>query len=216
MTDAELARRVAAELYGDPRIDDAGIAVFAAEGILTLRGTVGSFHQKREATRAAERVRGVLGVENQIVVEILTHERREDADLRGDVLEALMLDSQVPMTVDARVGDGCVVLTGDADWLYQREEAERVAGNVQGVREVVNEILVSDSRELGKDVEHEIRKTFLTTARLDAEHLDVAVADGTITLTGRVQSRLEHDEALAAAWAIPGVRIVDDRLTVTS
>jgi len=127
-----------------------------------------------------------------------------------------LLDSQVPMTVEARVGDGRVVLTGDADWLYQREEAERVAGNVQGVREVVNEILVTDSRELGKDVEHEIRKTFLTTARLDAEHLDVAVANGTITLTGRVQSRLEHDEAVAAAWAIPGVRIVDDRLTVTS
>ena len=50
----------------------------------------------------------------------------------------------------------------------------------------------------------------------DAEHLDVAVADGTIVLTGKVQSDREHDEAVAAAWAIAGVRSVDDRLTVTS
>jgi osmotically-inducible protein OsmY len=216
MTDEDVARSVAAELRGEPRIDDAGLAVSAVDGIVILRGTVGSFHQKREATRAAERVGGVVAVDNRIDVEILTHERREDADLRGDVLEALMLDSQVPMTVNARVADGCVLLTGDVPWQYQREEAERVAGNVPGVRAVVNEILPGDSLQVRDDVERRIRKAFLTTARLDAEHLDVAVADGTITLSGSVQSHREHDEAVAAAWAIAGVRSVDDRLTVTS
>jgi osmotically-inducible protein OsmY len=216
MTDEDIARRVAEELFRDPRIDDEGVAVSAVDGMVLLRGTVGSFHQKREATKAAERVRGVVDVDNQIDVEILTHERREDADLRGDVLEALMLDSQVPMTVNARVADGCVVLSGDVQWQYQREEAERVAGNVPGVRAVVNEILRGDSVEIRDDVERRIRKAFLTTARLDAEHLGVAVADGTITLTGKVQSAREHDEAVAAAWAIAGVRSVDDRLTITS
>jgi osmotically-inducible protein OsmY len=81
---------------------------------------------------------------------------------------------------------------------------------------IVNDILLSDSLQLTDDVERRIRKAFLTSARLDAEHLDVAVADGTITLTGQVQSSRERDEALAAAWAIAGVRHVDDRLTVTS
>ena len=216
MTDEDIARSVAEELLRDPKIDDEGVAVSAVDGMVLLRGTVGSFHQKREATKAAERVSGVVSVDNRIDVEILTHERREDADLRGDVLEALMLDSQVPMTVNARVADGCVVLTGDVQWQYQREEAERVAGNVPGVRAVVNEILPADSMQVRDDVEHRIRKAFLTTARLDAEHLDVAVADGTITLTGKVQSAREHDEAVAAAWAIAGVRCVDDRLTVGS
>jgi osmotically-inducible protein OsmY len=216
MSDEELARGVADELTEEPRIDSQGIAVSAADGVVTLRGTVGSFHQKREATKTAERVPGVVAVRNRIDVEIPTQERREDADLRGDVLEALMLDSQVPMTVDARVGDGCVVLSGEVEWPYQRDEAERVAGNVQGVREVVNEILLGDSLEVRDDVERRIRRAFRTAARLDAEHLDVAVADGTITLTGHVQSRRERDEAVAAAWAIAGVRSVDDRLTVSS
>jgi len=216
MTDEDIARSVAEELSRDPKIDDEGVAVSAVDGTVLLRGTVGSFHQKREATKAAERVRGIMAVDNRIDVEILTHERREDADLRGDVLEALMLDSQVPMTVNARVADGCVVLSGDVQWQYQREEAERVAGNVPGVRAVVNEILPGDSLQVRDDVERRIRKAFLTTARLDAEHLDVAVADGTITLTGKVQSDREHDDAVAAAWAIAGVRSVDDRLTITS
>ena len=215
MTDEELARSVADELNWDPRLDSHGIVVSAADGNVILRGTVGSFHQKREATKAAERIRGVVAVRNHIDVEISAHERREDADLRGDVLEALMLDAQVPMTVDARAADGRVVLTGEADWQYQRDEAERVAGNLQGVREVVNEILLSDSAQLGEDVDRRIRTAFVRSARLDAEQLDVAVTDGTITLTGQVQSSREHDQAVAAAWAIAGVRAVDDRLTVS-
>ena len=216
MTDEELARSVADQLYWDPKIDSQGVAVSAADGNVILRGTVGSFHQKAEATKAAERVRPVVAVRNQIDVQILTHERREDADLRGDVLEALMLDAQVPMTVDARVGNSCVVLTGEADWQYERDEAERVAGNVSGVREVVNAILLNGSTALGADVERTIRRAFARSARLDAERLDVTVTDGTITLTGQVQSRPEHDEARAAAWSAPGVRSVDDRLTVSS
>ena len=216
MTDEELARSVSDELFWDPKIDGEGIAVSAADGFVMLRGTVGSFHQKREATKAAERVRGVVSVDNRIDVELLTHERREDADLRGDVLEALMLDAQVPTSVDAQVGDGCVVLDGEVDWQYQRDEAERVTGNVPGVVHVVNRILLSDTTHVADDVERKIRKAFLRNARLDAEHLQVAVSEGTITLTGRVHSREEHDTAVAAAWSAPGVRQVDDRLTVTT
>ena len=216
MTDEELAGSVREELLWEPRVDDEGIAVSVTHGIVTLRGTVGSFHQKREAAKAAERVRGVVSVRNEIDVEILTHQRRQDADLRGDVLEALMLDAQVPTCVDADVADGSVYLSGEVDWQYQRDEAERVAGNVPGVAEVVNEILLSDTSDLADDVERRIRKAFLRDARLDAERLEVAVADGTIRLTGRVHSWQERDAAVAAAWAARGVRNVDDRLTVST
>jgi osmotically-inducible protein OsmY len=55
-----------------------------------------------------------------------TEQMRNEADLRGDVLHALMLDSLVPKTVEALVGDGYVTLTGSVNWRYQREEAESV------------------------------------------------------------------------------------------
>jgi osmotically-inducible protein OsmY len=39
--------------------------------------------------------------------------------------------------------------------------------------------------------------------------------DPKVDLNGSVRSWSEHDAALAAAWAAPGVTTVDDRLTVS-
>ena len=96
MTDEELQRYVTDELLWDPKIDSEAIAVSAHDGIVTLRGTVGSFRQKREAMRAAERVYGVRNVNNKLDVYVLTEHRRQDAEIRGDVLQALVLDALVP------------------------------------------------------------------------------------------------------------------------
>jgi osmotically-inducible protein OsmY len=131
MADAPLERNVADELFWDPRIDNEMIAVAADDGgTVTLRGTVGSFRQRREAKKAAERVWGVTKVTNDLDVQLLTEHRREDGELRRDVLQALMLDTLVPSTIGASVGDGFVTLTGSVDWQYQREEAEFIAGNI--------------------------------------------------------------------------------------
>ena len=99
MTNDDLQLDVAAELSWDPKIDGRAIAVSADDGAVTLRGTVGSFREKREAEKAATRVYGVTEVSNELQVQMLNGSKRDDADLRGDVLQALMLDSLVPKTV---------------------------------------------------------------------------------------------------------------------
>src|SRR5437879_2597555 len=103
MTNEELSRLVTAELSWDPKIDSEAIAVAADDGTVTLRGSVGSPREKHEARKATERVAGVEYVNNELDVRILTEHRREDAELRGHVLQALVLDSTVPTTVDATV-----------------------------------------------------------------------------------------------------------------
>ena len=102
-------------------------------GTVTLRGTVGSFRERREAKKAAERIYGVTEVKDDLQVRLMTDAKRADADLRGDVLKAFSLDAFVPSTVDVTVDDGHVTLTGTAEWQYQREEAEFVAANILGV-----------------------------------------------------------------------------------
>ena len=47
MTDNDLRRDVAAELCWDPQVDSAAIAVSAASGMVTLRGTVASGTSER-------------------------------------------------------------------------------------------------------------------------------------------------------------------------
>ena len=126
MSNDDLERSVADELYWDPKVDNGAIAVSAENGVVTLRGTVGSFRQKLEAKKAAERVYGVKGVDNQLQVRLLDDYSKEDADLRGSVLKALTLNTFVPSTIDANVTDSTVTLTGTVDWQYERDEAEWV------------------------------------------------------------------------------------------
>ena len=215
MTNAELELDVKDELFWDPKIDSAEVAVSANDGTVTLRGTVGSFRQKREARKAAERVWGVIDVDNELKVRILTEQRREDSDLRGDVLQALMLDSLVPTTIDAKVEYGFVTLTGNADWQYQRDEAEFIAGNIIGVTGVENDVYLNVMQPSPGDVRESIKKALKRDAKLDAASLSVETVDGTVILTGTVHSWSERDAAVAAAWAAPGVTAVDDLLTVT-
>jgi osmotically-inducible protein OsmY len=214
MTNDELQLNVADELFWDPKIDSEAIAVSTKDGTVTLRGTVGSFRQKREAKKAAERVYGVVYVDNELQVRILNEQRRDDADLRGDVLQALMLDSLVPSTVDATVKDGFVTLTGSADWQYQRAEAAFVAGNILGVVGVENDIFLASPSPWPADVENSIKKAMERDAKLDADNIQVRTTNGTATLTGNVRSWAEHDAAVAAAWAAPGVTDVNDRLSI--
>jgi osmotically-inducible protein OsmY len=213
--DNDLEGAVSDELFWDPRVDNVAIAVSADDGKITLRGTVGSLREKREATSAAKRVLGVKSVDNQLQIKLMNDDKRADAELRGDVLQALMLDSLVPKTVDAKVKDGFVTLSGTADWQYQRDEAEFVASNIVGTLDVFDEIELNHPTPNAGDVQDSIKKAFKRNASLDADDLLVSSDNGTVTIAGSVSSWAEHDEAIDAAWAAPGVTSVDDRMTVS-
>jgi osmotically-inducible protein OsmY len=212
--DTDLTADVSDELFWDPKLDNTAIAVSADDGKITLRGTVGSLREKREAQKASQRVFGVISVDNKLQVKLMNDDKRADAELRGDVLQALMLDSLVPKTVDAKVDDGFVTLTGTADWQYQRDEAEFVASNIVGTLDVVDEIELEYPTPDRGDVQESIKKAFKRNASLDAKDLHVSTDSGSVTLKGTVSSWAEHDEAVEAAWAAPGVNSVNDDLTV--
>ena len=213
--DSDLVDNVSDELFWDPKVDNEAIAVSAKAGTVTLRGTVGGLREKREAKKAAQRVVGVLDVDNQLKVRLMGGEGRIDADIRGDVLQALMLDSLVPSAVDAKVLDGVVTLTGTVDWQYQRDEAEFVASNIVGALDVFDEIEIKNPKPKAGDVQDSITNAFKRNAALDAEGLQVSTDNGIVTVKGTVGSWAERDEAIGAAWSAPGVTAVRDDLTVT-
>ncbi len=212
--DNDLTADVSDELFWDPKVDNTAIAVSADGGKITLRGTVGSLREKREAKKAAERVFGVISVDNQLQVKLMNDDKRADAELRGDVLQALMLDGLVPATVDAKVEDGFVTLNGTTEWQYQRDEADFVASNIVGTLDVVDEIELTYPTPNAGDVQESIKKAFKRNAAIDADDLYISSDDGTVTINGNVNSWAEHDEALDAAWAAPGVTSVHDEMTV--
>jgi osmotically-inducible protein OsmY len=216
MRDDDLRRNVAAELSWDPQVDNDAIEVSAASGTITLRGTAASLRLKRAADAAAARVRGVTRVANELRVDIPGKDRRDDEDLQGDVLEALMLDVSVPMTVDAQARDGFITLTGTAQWHYQREAAECRTTDVPGVAGIHNAITLAQTPD-ARQARDAIRGAFRRDAALEADGLSVeASSDGVVILSGMVRSWAAHDHAVAAAWSAPGVTRVDDRIYVQS
>jgi osmotically-inducible protein OsmY len=152
-------------------------------------------------------------VDDELQVRLLTHHRRDDAELLGSVLKALSWNALVPDDIDATVENGVVTLNGTVESRAQRDEAESTIRNLKGVAEIRNEIEVR-SVAMAADVAERVGGAFRRSAQIDAEGIRVEVVDGTVTLSGSVTSWAEHDAALDAAWAAPGVQNVKDKLEV--
>jgi osmotically-inducible protein OsmY len=128
----------------DQRIADPGaIAVSAHDGRVTLRGTVGSFAARRAAVKDARSVDGVDEVDDQLQVRLLDEDRREDAEIRGALLQNLIWDAEVPAEwIDVKVDEGWVTLKGDVNYQFQSDAAYEDVARLQGVIGLTNEIRV--------------------------------------------------------------------------
>ena len=72
--------------------------------------------------------------------------------MQRQVLRALLLDTRVPLTVDARVHDGIVTLTGLVTSEWERGHARSAATSVPGVLGIDDHLVVlprSDEFRLG-------------------------------------------------------------------
>jgi osmotically-inducible protein OsmY len=214
-SNSELVADVTDELLFDPRIDDIdAIAVGADSGTLTLRGTVGSFYEKHAAAKAARRVSGVMTVNNELDVRLMTDARRDDADIRADALQILMLDSLVPSeAIDVKVKDAVLTLSGVVGWQYQREAAEDDLLPLIGIVAIDDGIVVVNETT-AEDVADRINAAFTRNAQLGDSDLEVTSENGTVSLNGVVGSWAEYEEAMDAAWSAPGVTGVRDDITV--
>jgi osmotically-inducible protein OsmY len=145
--DAELTEDVRAKLADDPRLPYADeIAIDAYGGFVTLRGTVGTFAQQHAAVKDAWRTRGVIDVQNELEVRILDQDRREDAEIRGAVLQRLIWAPDFEADfMDVEVKDGWVTLKGEVDRQFQSDSAFDRVTRVRGVKGVTNELRVVEA-----------------------------------------------------------------------
>lgn len=214
MTDRDLKDHVESALDWEPSLDAANIGVSVDEGIVTLRGDVRSYAEKLTAERVALRVYGIRAVANDVVVHVPTEFERTDTEIAQAAVSAIKWNTMVPRDrLTVAVSNGWLTLNGTLDWQYQRDAADRAVRNLVGVRGVTNNIIVKP-RISTTDVSDKIEAAFKRSAEIDARRISVAAHDGTVTLSGYVHSWAERQEAERAAWAAPGVRSVEDHLTV--
>jgi osmotically-inducible protein OsmY len=141
----QLENDVIGRLEDDPRISDsAEIAVAGDGGIVTLRGSVERFSQRRAAEHDARRVEGVYEVINHLKVNLLGIDRREDDEIRGAALQNLIWDAEVPSdSIHVTVQEGWVTLKGDVSYQFETDAAYADISRLYGVAGVTNEIKVT-------------------------------------------------------------------------
>ena len=142
----DIAADVARALASDPRVDDRGVVVNVAEGIVRLSGTVSSERERRAAEEDAWRTEGVVEVSNELTVS--PDRRRSDREIEQDVREALDSDARIsdPTTIQARSVAGTVRLQGSVATVDERQAAEQDAWYTAGVVYVENMLTVTRER----------------------------------------------------------------------
>jgi len=209
--DQRLRDSVMHQLVADPQIDATLVGVSAQEGIVTLSGYVNSYAEKLAAERSCRRVYGVRALANELEVKLSIE--RIDPDIARDALTALKNRIEVPLGIAVTVRNGHLTLSGVVEWMYQKMAAERAVKYLRGVKDVFNQNTLKPMI-VPLDVQKRIIEALHRHANLDARGIHVDAEGNRVTLSGTVRSWLEKDEAQRAAWRVPGVAVVDNRINV--
>lgn len=212
--DDQLQKAVLAELNWEPSITAAHIGVTADNGTVTLSGHVESYGQKHAAEMATGRVKGVKAVAEEIEVRLPFQIKRDDADIATAAVNRLAWDTGTPRdAVKIKVEKGWLSLTGEVNWHFQKEAAEREVRHLLGVIGVSNNITVKsrvNTAHLQDDIQHALHRSIF----FQPEKVRVSAQEGRIKLTGTVTSWMDRRTAGMTAWAAPGATSVENDLVV--
>jgi osmotically-inducible protein OsmY len=214
LTDKQLQQAVLTELNWEPAVTASHIGVAAKNGVVTLSGHVPTYWEKRAAEKAAGRVKGVKAVVEEIEVRLVGSSVPADDELAERAVQSLESDVSVPRDrIKIKVEKGRVTLTGEVDWHYQKRAAEYAVQRLFGVVGLTNRIAIKPS-VAAYDVREKIAATLARTAAFDAAGLSIETDGGKVTLSGNVSSWHERNLVENAAWAVPGVSQVSDKISV--
>jgi len=220
---AELKTDVLAALQSDPGTHELKVDVAAADGTVTLSGSVPSYGLKMLAGEVAMGTKGVAVLKDDLLVDSKT--RPTDDELRNEIRElyrfAALLDD-VHLELDVK--DTAVVLNGTVASSFQKSYAEDLAWRA-GAKDVdvrgvdvnwrhTNPLLRSERYENATDdeIHAAVQRAFKHDPRVLSFDLEIQVDQGVVTLAGDVSHLTAKGAAERDARQTIGVRRVKNNL----
>ena len=226
-TDQQLREDVQDALLTDPATDLYDIDVTVERNVVTLTGTVDSWGEKRLCETVVKGVRGVVGVNNKIVVS--WPKKRPDYEIKAEVEKTLKWDVFVDNAlIDVKVKDGKVILSGIVGSAAEKNCAF-IDAYVNGVKFVdVSGLHVERwardkdlkgekyARRSAKEIGGAVKDALLYDPRVFSFEVTPEVADDgtTVILRGTVDNLKAKRAAAQDARNTVGVLWVDNRIKV--
>ncbi len=205
-------------------LKDDDIKVDSEDGVVTLTGTVSEESHKSLAEDTVEGLPGVKSVDNRLEVKGERPAEFSDAWLQAKVKSTLLFHRSVSATAtDVDVKDGIVTLRGKADNQAQKELTAEYVKDIEGVKDVVNEMTVAkapgEKRTIGQEIDDasitaQVKMTLLSHRSTSALNTSVSTKDGVVTLSGKAKNAAERDLATKLAQDVNGVKEVKNQMTV--
>ncbi len=149
-SDGWLSMQVKSALLFNRNVSAVKTQVYVNDGIVTLKGEADSQAQKDLAGEYAKDIAGVRAVNNEMSI-VKTENKKQET--MGDKIDDASITAQVKMAflshhstsafkTGVETSNGVVTLTGDATSGAGKDMATKVAGDVHGVTNVVNDMVV--------------------------------------------------------------------------
>lgn len=201
------------------------ISVESAAGIVTLKGTVAQDFHKTLAQDTVYGLPGVKGVNNQLSVVGEQLPEHSDGWITTKVKTVLTFHKNVSASdTEINTRNGVVTLTGKAESEAQKQLTGEYAKDVDGVKEVRNDLAVITpakpaSQTMGEKIDDtsltaQVKMTLLFHKSTRAISTKVVTRDGVVTLRGEAKNRAERDLASKLALDIKGVKQIKNKMTV--
>ena len=118
-----------------------------------------------------------------------------------------------PITVTAI--NGWLILEGEVESAHLRHELETVVRGLNGITGVSNRVILANDA-LAQRVQQKIVDAFLADARAQAFRVQVSAVEQTVVLSGSARSEVERDQAVTAAWQVPGTEVVVNEIQLSA
>jgi osmotically-inducible protein OsmY len=142
-------------------------------------------------------------------------QRPNDVTIKRWVKDALWEDPRVESShIGVSVSDAIVTLNGEVRNLAARKYSVREAEKIKGVRGVIDKMEVQRSGRFDSDIADDVRTRLWDSSALNLRQLEVGVADGNVSLRGKVANWSEKQEAELLASEVRGVRQVNNELSI--
>ena len=206
-------------------LKDDHIKVESRDGAVRLTGTVSEEFHKSMAYETVAGMPGVNSVDNRLELEGVSPTPYSDAWLDAKVKAALSFHRSVnAATTEVDVKDGIVTLRGEAAGEAQKELATEYAKDVEGVKDVRNEMIVSklsktSDSTVAEDIDDasitaQVKISLLFHRSTSAHNTKVETNAGVVTLYGKARSAAEKDLVTKLSSDINGVKSVNNRMTI--